>query len=382
MTPVAMSTKRCYYEVLEVARDASDRDVAKAYRKLAVRFHPDSNPGDEHAAKKFKECAEAYEVLGDSAKRSRYDRFGHAGVENGHHASAEDIFEAFSGLFGGSMFEGFFGGGQRQRARRGADIRVDVTLTLEEAFAGVKKTVAFPRRRLCEECQGSGSQPNSRPQTCPQCGGRGHLLQSAGILRVQTACGRCRGSGQVITDPCQRCKGSGTLAEQVELEVAIPAGVDDGMRVRLSGEGEPSLEGGPSGDCYCFIAVRNHKLFHRDGQNLILQFPITFSQAALGAEIDVPTLVGRKTLTLPAGSQSGEVYRMRGLGMPNPQGGRSGDLLVQTFIETPKKLSSRQEKILRELAECEQTDVSPQRKSFIEKIKEYFSRESHGNTET
>ncbi len=371
-----MVTKRCYYDVLSVARDAPEREIARAYRKLAVMYHPDSNPGDQDVAAKFKECAEAYEVLGDAGKRARYDRYGHAGVENGH-ASAEDIFAAFGDFFGGSVFEGFFGGrGNQRRSRRGADIRVDVNLTLEEAFTGVRKKIKFPRHKTCEDCHGSGSKPDSSPQTCPQCGGRGQLLQSAGMLRVQTTCPRCRGAGQVITDPCNKCRGAGVVASHVELEVAIPAGIDDGMRVRLNGEGEPSPDGGPSGDCYCFISIRSHALFHRDGSNLILQIPITYTQAALGAEIDVPTLVGRKSLAIPRGSQSGEVFKLRGMGMPSPQGGRPGDLLVQTFIETPKKLSLQQEKLLRELAECEKSDVSPQRKSFFDKIKEYFSGEN------
>lgn len=367
-----MSGKRCYYEVLEVSRDASAKDIARAYRKLAVKYHPDSNAHDEEAAAKFKECAEAYEVLSDGEKRSRYDRLGHAAFENGRSASSEDIFSAFGELFGGTMFGDFFGGG-RQRSQRGADVRVDITLTLEEAFQGIKKTVRFSRQKKCETCQGSRSQPGSKPQTCSQCSGRGHVVQSNGILRVQTTCPRCRGSGQMITNPCPTCRGTGATSNPVELEVSIPPGVDDGMRVRLPGEGEPSLTGGPAGDCYCFIAVRKHKLFHRDGDNLVLQIPITFSQAALGAEIDVPSLVGAKPLTIPAGTQSGEVFKIRGLGMPNPQGGRAGDLLVQTFIETPKKLSPQQAALLRELAEIEKTDVSPQRKSFLEKLKDYFA---------
>ena len=367
-----MGTRRCYYEVLDVGREASEKDIARAYRKLAVKFHPDSNKGDQEAATKFKECAEAYEVLSDPDKRNRYDRFGHAAFENGRSASPDDIFSAFGELFGGTMFGDIFGGG-RQRVQRGSDVRVDVALSLEEAYQGVKKTLRFNRQKKCETCQGSRSQPGSRPQNCSQCNGRGHVVQSNGILRVQTTCPRCRGSGQMITNPCQTCRGAGTIGHQAELEVTIPAGVDDGMRVRLPGEGEPSLAGGPSGDCYCFIAVRKHKLFHRDGEHLVVQFPITYSQAALGAEIDVPTLVGPKPLTIPAGTQSGEVFKIRGLGMPNPQGGRPGDLLIQTFIETPRKLSREQQQLLRELAEIEKTDVSPQRKSFLEKLKEYFA---------
>ena len=368
-----MTTRVDYYEVLSVSRDASEKEIARAYRKMAVKFHPDSNPGDDDANRKFKECAEAYEVLSDPQKRNRYDRYGHAGVDGQQFGSADDIFSAFSEIFGGGgVFGDIFGGGRSSRVRRGNDIRVDVTLTLEEAASGVQKTVNFKRHQVCDTCTGTGSKPGSSPSTCQSCGGRGQVLQSAGILRVQTTCPHCRGAGQVIVDPCNDCRGQGSTAGKVELDVAIPAGVDDGMRVRLSGEGEPSLDGGPAGDCYCFVSVRRHKIFHRDGKNLILQLPISYSQAALGAEIEVPTLDGPQQLKVPRGSQSGEVFKMAGKGMPNPQGGRRGDLLVQTFIETPKRLSGEQERLLRELAELEKTDVSPERKSFLEKIRDYL----------
>ncbi len=364
--------KRCYYEVLGVQRQASDRDIAKAYRRLAVQFHPDSNPDDAEANFKFKEAAEAFEILGDPNKRSRYDRYGHAGVEGAGFGTAEDIMSAFSEIFGDGLFGSFFGG--RNRTRRGADVRADVTLTLEEAATGVNKSISFTRGQRCEKCDGTGARPGTQPQVCTKCNGHGQVLQSNGILRVQTACPSCRGSGQMITDPCFDCRGYGIQKKKVELEVAIPAGVDDGMRVRLQGEGEPPPSGdGPSGDCYCFIKVRKHKLFHRDGSNLVLQLPITYSQAALSATIEVPTLEGPDELKVPAGTQSGDVFRIAGRGMPDPQSGRKGDLLVQTFIETPKRLSQRQEELLRELAELEQTDVSPQRKSFLEKLKDYFA---------
>lgn len=368
--------KRCYYEILGVEKSASEREIAKAYRRLAVQFHPDSNPDDEEADFKFKEAAEAYDVLGDGDKRSRYDRFGHAGVDGNRSSfgNAEDIMSAFSEIFGGGGFFGdLFGGGGR-RARRGADVRADVTLTLEEAATGVSKTISFQRGEACEKCDGSGARPGTQPVTCTKCGGRGIVLQSNGILRVQTTCPSCHGSGQMITDPCFDCRGYGIRKKNVELEVAIPAGVDDGMRVRLQGEGEASQSGdGPPGDCYCFIRVRKHKLFHRDGQNLVLQLPITYSQAALGSPLEVPTLEGPDELTIPSGTQSGDVFKIAGRGMPDPQTGRKGDLLVQTFIETPRKLSERQQELLRELAEIEQTNVSPQRKSFLDKLKDYFA---------
>ncbi len=369
--------KTCYYEVLQVERNASDREISKAYRKLAVKFHPDSNPGDEDADARFKAAAEAYEVLSDSDKRSRYDRHGHAGVEGGagQFGSAEDIFAAFGEMFGGGGggFGDFFGRGGN-RVRRGADVRADVTLTLEEAAKGVEKTLDFDRHQHCGTCDGSGAKPGSEVAACQQCGGRGQVLQSAGILRVQTTCPVCRGEGKIVVDPCNDCRGQGQIKKQVQLDVSIPAGVDDGMRVRLSGEGEPSPNGGPNGDCYCFISVRKHKLFHRDGDNLILQMPISYTQAALGAEIKVPTLDGPDQIKVPRGTQSGEVFKLAGRGMPNPQGGsRKGDLLVQTFIETPKKVSAEQEELLRQLAALEETDVLPERKNFLTRLTDYFA---------
>ncbi len=371
-----MSGKRDYYEVLGVERSASQKEIARSYRKLAVEFHPDKNPGDEDAAKSFKEAAEAYEILSDQEKRARYDQYGHAGIEGGSgFGNAEDIFSAFSEIFGGGMFDSFFGGGGggRTRVRKGQDVQVEVQLTLEEAAAGVTKPINFQRSKLCQPCSGSGAQPGTQPENCQTCGGRGQVLQSAGILRVQTTCPHCGGRGRSIPHPCNDCRGRGYVGDQVELDVSIPAGVDDGMRVRLRGEGEPSPAGGPAGDCYCYVAVERHSIFHRDGNNLIIQLPIAYTQAALGAEIDVPTLDGADKLKIPGGTQSGEIFKLNGRGMPDPHGRRQGDLLIQTFIETPKKIKGRQEELLRELAELENKDVSPQRKSFLEKIKEYLA---------
>jgi molecular chaperone DnaJ len=248
-----------------------------------------------------------------------------------------------------------------------------VTLDLEEAARGINKTVEFNRSKACETCKGSGSKPGSQRAMCRRCGGHGQIVQSAGILRVQTTCPTCQGAGSVITDPCEACRGRGYVQERARLDVSIPAGIDDGMRVRLAGYGEPSPDGGPPGDAYCFVAVRKHKLFHRDGTHLILQMPITYSQAALGATIEVPTLAGPHELVLPPGSQSGEVFRIRGRGMPDPRGGAPGDLHVQTYIEVPKKLTAKQEQLLRELAEVERTEVSPHRKSFLKRLGEYFA---------
>lgn len=370
-----MANKRDYYEVLGIERTASDREISSAYRKLATKYHPDRHPGDEEATAKFKEASEAYEVLSDRDKRTRYDQYGHAGVEGAgqQFASADDIFEAFGEMFGGGVFGDIFGSRRGRRVSRGADVRVDVVLTLEEAASGIEKSIRLDRSRLCETCDGSGAKAGSKPETCRQCGGSGQILQSAGILRMQSTCSYCQGSGSVISDPCLDCRGTGQVREPVTLNVSIPAGVDDGMRVRIRGEGEPSPNGGPAGDCYCFVRVQPHKIFRREGEHLLIRFPISYPQAALGADIEVPTLEGPHDMNLEPGTQSGDVFRIRGGGVPDPQTGRVGDLLVEVFIETPKKLEPRQEELLRELAELEQTHVSPHRKSFLEKIKDYFS---------
>ena len=372
-------TKRDYYEVLAVAKNATEREIAVAYRKLAIKYHPDSNPGDADAVEMFKEAAEAYEVLSDAEKRARYDQYGHAGVDSQygggqHFHDIEDIFEAFGGIFG-DLFGGQRGGrgGGGRRVRRGNDVRCDVTLDLAEAARGVTKTVEFMRRSKCNKCKGSGAKAGSQREACRRCGGRGAVVQSAGILRVQTTCPTCHGEGSVVTDPCDECRGQGAVAGKVQLDVHIPAGIDNDMRVRLPGQGEPSPDGGPPGDAYCFVTVKKHKLFQRDGSHLILQLPITYTQAALGATIDIPTLAGKDSLTVPSGTQSGEVFRLRGRGMPDPHGGATGDLLVQTYVEIPKKLSAKQEKLLRDLAELEEANVSPHRKGFLEKLTEYFT---------
>lgn len=377
-----MAAKRDYYEVLGVARTASEKEIAAAYRRMAIKFHPDSNTGDEEAAERFKEAAEAYDVLNNSQKRARYDQFGHAGLEGmgagaAHFDSVEDIFEAFGDIFGGGGFFGDLFGGGRRRVRRGADIRVDVTLDLEEAARGVTKEVQFTRSEKCGTCHGSGSKPGSQREVCRRCGGHGQVTQSAGILRVQTTCPTCRGTGSIITDPCDACGGAGYVAGRVKRPIAIPPGVEDGMRLKVRGEGEPSPDGGPPGDCYCFIRVREHHIFQRDGRMLIVHLPISYTQAALGAQIEVPTLEGRHELTIPPGTQSGEVFQIKGFGMPDPHGGRRGDLVVQVAIDVPKKLDRRQEELLRELAELEHANVTPHRKSFLEKLRDYFAPAEH-----
>lgn len=375
-----MTSKRDYYEVLGVERTAADGEIASAYRSLAIKYHPDSHPDDEEATERFKEAAEAYEVLSDADKRARYDRYGHAGLEGTggapHYTNVEDIFEAFGDIFGGGLFGDMFGGRRRRGPRRGSDISCEVSLTLEEAARGVRKTVQFKRSKRCESCDATGMKPGTRPENCRRCGGTGHVVQSAGILRVQTTCPSCGGRGAVIADPCTDCRGRGYVADRVRLEVAIPPGVDTGMRVRLPGEGEPSPQGGPPGDCYCFVQIQEHPLFHRDGAHLLLEVPITYAQAALGATIEVPTLDGRDELEIPASTQPGAMFRLRRKGMPDPRGRGVGDLVVRVNIEVPKKISKRQEELLRQLAEEEKSNVSPHRKSFLEKLADYFLNQS------
>ena len=372
-----MAEQRCYYEVLGVASTATGDEIASAYRKLAIRYHPDKNPGDEQAINAFKEAAEAFEVLSDAQNRARYDRFGHAGVNGqstgSHFTDVEDIFSAFGDLFG----DIFGGRGGRSRVRKGRDVRCDVTLTLHESANGARKTVEFQRHERCTDCSGSGAAAGSRSEACGYCGGRGQVIQSAGIVRVQTTCPSCHGQGSTIKNPCRSCRGSGQVLKSVVTEVEIPAGVDDGMRVRIEGQGEPSPSGGPPGDCYCFVTVLSHELFEREGQHLICRVPITYAQAALGCELEVPTLQGRGSVEVPRGTQSGEVFRLSGRGMPDPRRRGLGDLLVQVVIEVPKKVSPEEEALLRDLAQLERKNVAPERKSFFTKLADYLGITEH-----
>lgn len=371
---VTMAGKRDYYEVLGVERTATDKQIAVAYRKLAIKYHPDKNPGDEEAVVMFKEAAEAFEVLGDGEKRALYDRHGHAAFQGAGRSGfndVNDIFSAFGDIFGDSAFGDLFGGGRR-RANKGGDVRCDITLDLLEAARGVTKTVEFHRHEVCETCSGSGAKAGSSRTKCSYCGGRGQIVQSTGIFRMQTTCPTCHGAGSIVKDPCGSCRGAGFVLTQVRRDVQIPAGIDDQMRVRLPGEGEPSPNGGQRGDCYCFITVKEHNLFQREGAHLIVRVPISYSQAALGAKIEVPTLDGPHELRIPAGTPTAEVFKLRGRGMPSPRGRERGDLLVQVNIEVPKTLNPRQEELLRSLAEEEHNEVSPHRKSFFEKVREYF----------
>jgi len=373
-----MAEKRCYYEVLEVDRSATEEQLSESYRKLALKYHPDRNPDDEEAIARFKEAAEAFEVLNNPEKRARYDRFGHAGVEGPGGAAqfhdVSDIFEAFGDIFGGGMFGDMFGGGRTRgrRVRRGADIRCDVAIDLIEAAHGTAKTVRFARHVKCDTCGGSGAKPGTTPAPCSYCGGQGQVVQSTGIFSMRTTCPSCRGSGIIIHDKCPECRGSGHLRQRVTRKVDIPPGVDNQTQLRLHGEGEPSPDGGPPGDCYCFIKVASHPLFERKGQHLICEIPISYSQAALGATIEVPTLDGRDELEIPSGTQQGDIFKLKGRGMPDPRRPGRGDLLVQVHIEVAKKVSAEHQEILRKLAEFENVDITPRRKTFFQKLKEYF----------
>lgn len=373
--------KRDYYEVLEVSREATADEIKKAFRKVALKYHPDRNPGDtDAAAEKFKEAAEAYEVLSDEEKRARYDRFGHEGVKSQfspggfqwsdfHHAGEmQDIFgDLFSAFFGGG-----FGGGGRG-VPRGRDIRIRYPLTLEEAFAGKEAKVSFERRETCDSCQGSGAAPGTERRTCPRCGGAGAIRLTRGFFAVQTTCDQCGGAGTVIANPCTTCRGAGLVAQKVTVTFNIPPGIDEGMSMRLRGQGEPAGAGAgrsERGDLYVNFQVKEHEQFTRDGHNILLDMPVSYTQAALGAEIEVPSLHGEQKLAIPPGTQSHTVFRLRGKGMPTGNGSH-GDQFVRTVIVTPKKLTDKQRELLEQLAlESKEDFRKYRRKSFFEKVRD------------
>ena len=383
-----MSAQRDFYEVLGVDRRATTAQITDSYRKLAVRYHPDKNPGDEAAANRFKEAARAFEVLADENLRARYDRYGHAGLQGGpqhEFNDISDIFEAFGDMFGGGVFgEAFGGGGKRRgsRARKGRDVVCTVSMSLVEAARGATKTVEFSRHESCATCDGSGAKKGTKAAACDYCGGRGQVIQQAGVFRVQTTCPACQGAGSVIREKCPDCGGAGLSEEHVERRVTIPAGVDRDVRVRLAGEGEPGGNGGPPGDCYCVIEIEEHPFLTRDGRDLHCEVPITFSQAALGATVEVPTLDGPKPLEIKRGTQAGDVIRVRGFGMPEVRGRGIGDLHVHVHVEIPKTLSPKAEQLLRELAAEEQKAVSPRRSSFFSRLAEYFQPPDDADAES
>ena len=369
-----MATKRDYYEVLGVAKSASEDDIKKAYRKLAGKFHPDRNPGDEVAIASFKEAAEAFGILSDPDKKARYDRYGHAGVEGGFQ-DVDDIMSAFGGIFGG-IFNGA-GGGSRgpggPRARKGESLQTSLTIELLDAAVGCSRELQIDKHVSCVTCNGSGAKPGTQPQKCDYCNGQGQVIQSQGFFRVQTTCPSCRGRGTSIRDKCPECRGQRVVSRPNTLEVKIPAGIDNGMQLCLRGEGEAGENNGPPGDLYIDIRVKSHPLFKRDGRNLACEVPITFAQAALGTSLDIPILTGKHHITVPAGTQPGEVFRLKHQGMPDPHGGMRGDLLVEFHVEVPKKLNKKQEELLRQLAELDDKQVSAKRKTFLDSVKAFFT---------
>jgi len=374
-------SKRDYYEVLGVQRNATEAEIKKAFKKLAMKYHPDRNPDNKEAEDKFKEAKEAYDVLSDAQKRAAYDQFGHAGVEGGMGAgpggfggggaSFSDIFgDVFGDIFGGAG--GGRGGGQR--AYRGADLRYNLELNLEEAVAGTTVKIRVPTYVACEECGGSGAKKGSSPTTCPTCHGQGQVRMQQGFFSLQQTCPRCHGSGQIISDPCQVCHGEGRVQKQKTLSVKVPAGVDTGDRIRLSGEGEAGENGGPPGDLYVQVHVREHPIFKRDGTDLYCEVPISFTTAALGGELDVPTLDGRVKLKVPAESQSGKLFRLRGKGVKSVRGAHVGDLLCKVVVETPVNLSNKQKELLREFEESMKGNNkhSPKHHSWLDGVKKFF----------
>lgn len=370
--------KRDYYEVLGVARGASDQEIKSAYRKLALQFHPDRNPNNPDAEEKFKEASEAYAVLADGEKRALYDRFGHAGVSSAGGVGGFDatIFQDFSDIFGDFFgFGDLFGGGgsrRRSRTQRGADLREDVSLEFEEAVFGTETKVTVRRHETCEDCRGSGAAPGKTPVTCRSCGGRGQVRYQQGFFSIARTCPTCQGTGSVVTDPCPKCKGEGRLLRQRTVDAKIPAGVEDGTRIRFTGLGEGGLHGGPPGDLYVVLHVKEHPFFEREGNNLHCVIPVSFTQAALGAEICVPTLEGEYTLKIPEGTQSGTTLRIRGKGVPVLNGHGKGDLFVQVRVQTPSKPNKRQRELLQELESITRVENKPQPRTLMGKVKDIF----------
>jgi molecular chaperone DnaJ len=373
--------KRDYYEVLLVERTATDEEIKKSYRKLAIKFHPDKNPGDKEAEDKFKELGEAYEVLSDPQKRAAYDQYGHAAFDprtrarsgGGFHDPFDIFREAFGG--GGSIFDEFFGGSQRadpNGPQRGSDLRYDMQITFEEAVLGTEKEISINKLDQCEHCHGSGREADSKVKTCPTCQGRGQVVTSRGIFSIAQTCSRCAGTGRIIENPCKVCRGAGRKEKSTKITLRIPAGVDTGARLRSTGNGEAGMRGGPPGDLYVVLHVKANEIFQREGDDLICEVPISFVQAALGAEIEVPTLKGKEQIKIHPGTQTGTVFRLKGKGVKNVQGYGHGDLHVRVAVEVPSKLNAAQKAKLQEFAELCDENVNPITQSFFEKAKSLF----------
>ena len=368
-------SKRDYYEILGVGRQASDQELKSAYRKLAMQYHPDRNPGDKEAEERFKELNEAYGVLSSAETRERYNRYGHAGVGTSAASSQGAGFNGFedvlSDLFG-EFFSNGRSGGRRGGVQRGSDLRYDMEVSLEDAARGMKSQITIPRQENCDSCSGTGAAAGSTPINCTGCGGTGQVRFQQGFFSVSQTCRQCRGNGRVISNPCRSCQGSGRVEREHSLEMRIPAGVDTGARLRLSGEGEPGVGGGPAGDLYVVIHVKEHETFERQGSNLYVNVPITFATAALGGEISVPTLDGEDRLTVPEGTQTGSVFKLRGKGIVSLQGSGRGDLFVVTTVTTPKKLGREMKKLFEQLAALEEKQQVEAAGSFGRKVKDIF----------
>lgn len=367
--------KRDYYEVLGVPRSASADDLKKAYRRLALQHHPDRNPDDPESEELFKEASEAYAVLSDPEKRSQYDRFGHQGVGMGGPGGFPGMdFQGFADIFG-DIFGDLFGtprGGRRGRGQRGADLRYNLEVELSDVLGGREEQIEVPRMMRCEPCGGSGARQGTSPERCPRCQGTGQAIFQQGLFRISRPCDHCSASGWVVRDPCPSCRGRGRVEGRKALKVRIPPGVEDGMRLRVAGEGEAGIAGGPAGDLYVVIHVRPHPLFTREGSDLACEVPISFVQAALGAEIEVPTLEGKVALRVPEGTQNNKVMRLRGKGLPDLRSGDRGDQYVKIFVEVPSRLTEEQRRVLERFAEVSGEEVSPVTKGFLEKLRDLF----------
>jgi len=374
-------SKADYYELLGVAKDVDEKALKSAFRKAAMQYHPDRNPGDAEAEKKFKEIGEAYEVLKDPEKRAAYDRYGHAAFEGGmggpgggHHGGAgfdfSDVFEEFFGDFMGGQGRRRRGGGG---PGRGSDLRFNMEITLEDAFRGKEDKIKVPTSVACEPCGGSGAEPGSKPEVCDTCGGAGKVRASQGFFMVERTCPKCQGNGSIITNPCKSCSGAGRVRKEKTLQVKIPKGVEEGTRIRLAGEGEAGSRGGPSGDLYIFLTIKPHPLFKRDGDMLYCQVPIPMTTATLGGHIEVPTIEGKRArIKIPEGTQSGRQFRLKGKGMPELNGGFVGDMIVEMNVETPTNLNKKQRELLEEFAKEGGDKISPRSEGFFSKVKDLW----------